>query len=221
MDEVSSEDCNFFSRLKIKERQLITPKLIGNFDSLPHSLEQYLQAQSIFHRLILADSQPELHFERFLTLRNFIRQVGAIPAAWNQIRNFIGVARSYLEVTVHDHQDFLFALRAEGFAVNSWMEKVSRFAGHGHRFDSARARTEYRHDPQLHLVNDRADEETYGPNYFFVHWDAQSVYARRGSLLGRIVAGRTHAYLTASPEEVDEYLNRHLKYPLNSPVITE
>lgn len=221
IDEVSSDDFNFFSRLKIEEQQLITPKLIGNFDSLAHSPEQYLQAQTIFHRLILDDSQPELHFDRFLTLRNFVRQVGAIPAAWNQIRSFIGVSRSYLEMTVHDHQDFLFVLRAEGFAVNSWMEKVSRFAGHGHRFDSARARTEYRHDPQLHLVNDRADEEDYGPNYFFVHWDAQSVYARQGSLLGRIVAGRTHAYLTASPKEVDEYLNRHLNFSLNPPAISE
>jgi hypothetical protein len=58
------------------------------------------------------------------------------------------------------------------------------------------------------LVNDRADEEAYGPNYFFVHWDAQSVYARRGGLLGRIAAGRTHKHQTATPQQVEEYLQR-------------
>jgi hypothetical protein len=151
---------------------------------------------------------PEHTLERQLTLQNFIRQVSAIPDAWEQIETIIGVAVSYLEIRVFDHQEFLGVLETHGYAVNSWMERVSRWVGHGHRFDSARALTEHRFEPQLHFVNDRADEEAYGPNYFFVHWDAQSVYSTNGSLFSRIAAGRTHAHHVATPEEVNEYLNR-------------
>ena len=203
--EKSREETKFFSRLKMEEQQLLAPKLLRV--AAPESITSTAlqQAHAIFHDLILMDGQRRE--ERFLTLRNFVRQVGAMPVVWRHVNSFIGIGRSYLELTVHDHQGFLSSLKAEGFAVNSWMEKVSRWAGHGHRFDSARARTEHRFEPQLHLVNDRADEADYGPNYFFVHWDAQSVYANRSGLLSRIAAGRTHKHHTASPEEVAAYLD--------------
>lgn len=162
----------------------------------------------LLHALLHVPEDKERSTAQSLTLRNFMCEVTAIPNAWAQIETIVGVAVSYLEIRVFESDAFLQILKTHGYAVNSWMENVSRWAGHGHRFDSARALTEHRSDPQLHFVNDRADEDDYGPNYFFVHWDAQSVYAKRGSLLGRIAAGRTHAHQTATPQAVAEYLNR-------------
>jgi hypothetical protein len=205
---MGQDNAPHFSHLHKTEQTLIVPKLLGLTGRSDFAPEEYAQAATIFHRLLAGEEERHLPKDRFLTLRNFICQMGAMPVAWAQVKTIVGVACSYLEMTVHDHHQFLAALKAEGFAVNSWMEKVSRLTGHGHRFDSARARTEHRFEPQLHLVNDRADEELYGPNYFFVHWDAQSVYARRGWLFGRIAAGRTHAHQTATPQQVEEYLAR-------------
>ena len=157
--------------------------------------------------MLLTENQSRDPADKYLTLQNFVRQLGQIPAAWEQVNSLIGVAQSYLEMTVGDHRQFLAALKVAGYAVNSWMEKVSRWVGHGHRFDSARARTEHRFEPQLHLVNDRADEPAFGPNYFFVHWDAQSVFAKRSGLLSRVAAGRTHKHQTATPQAVKAYLD--------------
>ena len=194
----------YFFQLRTAEQHLIGPKLL--LRAAPSADDSHVI--SLLHELLHTADDRERSANKLLTLRNFIRQVSAIPNAWEQIATIVGVAQSYLEITVLDCGAFLHTLRADGYAVNSWMEKVSRWVGHGHRFDSARALTEHRYDPQLHFVNDRADEEAYGPHYFFVHWDAQSVYAQRGWLLGRIAAGRTHAHQTATPQEVDEYLNR-------------
>lgn len=192
------------------EQQLLLPKLLGGNQHEGFTAEEYQQAAARFETLIHGENQSFTPADKFLTLHNFLRQLCAVPSAWQQVQLIRGVARGYLELTVYDHHEFLRTLKAHGFAVNSWMETVSRWAGHGHRFDSARARTEHRHDPQLHLVNDRADEAEYGPNYFFVHWDAQSVYAERGWLLGRIAAGRTHASASATPQAVQSYLARLL-----------
>lgn len=199
---------NFFSLLTQDEQLLLAPKLLALARHADFTSADFAPAAQRFQTLLLTENQSRNPADKFLTLQNFTRQLGQIPAAWGQVNSFVGVAQSYLELTVRDHRHFLAALQAAGYAVNSWMEKISRWAGHGHRFDSARARTAQRFEPQLHLVNDRADEAAYGPNYFFVHWDAQSVYAQRGWLLGRIAAGRTHAHHTATPQEVDEYLNR-------------
>ncbi len=195
---------HYFFHLQAEEQQLITPKLLLRADPAADDA----LVIGLLHELIHTADDLEQSANKLLTLRNFMRQVSAIPNAWQQIETIVGVAHSYLEFTVFDCGEFLRVLKANDYAVNSWMEKVSRWVGHGHRFDSARALTEQRHDPQLHFVNDRADEAAYGPNYFFVHWDAQSVYARRGSLLGRIAAGRTHAHQCATPQQVEAYLNR-------------
>ena len=197
---------SYFFQLRTAEQQLIVPKLLAQADAAADNSHVI----GLLHKLLHTADNPEQSANKLLTLRNFIRQVNAIPNGWEQIETIVGVAQSYLEITVFDCAEFLRVLKAQGFAVNSWMEKVSRWVGHGHRFDSARALTEYRHEPQLHFVNDRADEEAYGPNYFFVHWDAQSVYAQRGWLLGRLAAGRTHAHQTATPQEVKAYLERLL-----------
>jgi hypothetical protein len=197
-----------FVDLSPADQTLLLPKLLGIAARPAFLADEYAEAAARWQSLIFAENPQHLCDDKFLTLQNFSRQLRQLPPAWAQIHHFIGVARSYLEVTVNDHHHFLAALKAEGYAVNSWMEKVSRWAGHGHRFDSARARTEHRFEPQLHLVNDRADEAAYGPNYFFVHWDAQSVYAQRSGLLSRVAAGRTHKHHTASPQEVSAYLDR-------------
>ncbi|MBL8203486.1 MAG: hypothetical protein JNM09_04595 [Blastocatellia bacterium] len=173
----------------------------------PDSVPDESRLSLFMHELIHVPHDEERSRNQLLTLRNFVRQVNTIPNAWDQIETIVGVSISYLEIRVYDCDEFLRTLKTHGYAVNSWMEKVSRWVGHGHRFDSARALTEHRHEPQLHFVNDRADEEAYGPNYFFVHWDAQSVYAKRGWMLGRIAAGRTHAHHSATPQEVEAYLN--------------
>jgi hypothetical protein len=203
--DVGHSRAPFFLDWPVAEQRLIAPKL-AQFDAAVTDEAQLLHR---LYELIHTPDAPVQSADKLLTLRNFTRQVTAIPSAWEQVETIVGVAISYLEIRVYDCLEFLQILRAHGYAVNSWMEKVSRWVGHGHRFDSARALTQYRHEPQLHFVNDRADEEAYGPNYFFVHWDAQSVYAERGSLLGRIVAGRTHAHQCATPQQVDEYLQRY------------
>lgn len=182
-----------------------SPLLIGK--KLLRQAELVTDADHLHELLSALLPDAEGRAPQWLTLRNFVRQVSAIPTAWEQIETIVGVAVSYLEIRVYDCDEFLQTLKIHGYAVNSWMERVSRWAGHGHRFDSARALTEHRYEPQLHFVNDRADEDDYGPNYFFVHWDAQSVFAKRGGLIGRIAAGRTHAHQTATPQQVDEYLN--------------
>lgn len=205
MNRVPRDD-GYFSQLPEVEKNLLALKFRST--SPMNSVEAHME--TAVQALIHVQEDTDLSAKRFLTLRNFIRQVSTMPEAWEQVAVIVGVAISYLEIRVHDCDSFLHILRVNGYAVNSWMERVSRLVGQGHRFDSARALTEHRHDPQLHFVNDRADEESYGPNYFFVHWDAQSVFAIRGSLLGRIVAGRTHKHSCASPQQVDEYLNRIL-----------
>lgn len=197
-----------FSLLPTEEQRLLLPKLLGLPSLADYPFATYEEAAQRLHTLVHLENLQHSVEDKYLTLQNFTRQVSQLPAAWAQVHCFVGVARSYLEVTVYDHREFLVALKTAGYAVNSWMEAVGRWAGNGHRFDGARARTEHRYEPQLHLVNDRADEADYGPNYFFVHWDAQSVFARRGSLLGRLAASRTHKYHSASPQEVKAYLDR-------------
>ena len=199
---------NSFSLLAQDEQRLLVPKLSALVGREAFTADEFELAAQRFQTLILTENQSRNPADKFLTLQNITRQLSLIPAAWQQVHRFVGVAQSYLEMTAHDHRQFLAALKAAGYAVNSWMEKVSRWAGQGHRFDSARALTEHRYDPQLHFVNDRADEAAYGPNYFFVHWDAQSVFAKRSGLLSRVAAGRTHKHQTASPQEVKAYLDQ-------------
>lgn len=190
--------------LRPEDYLLIGKKFLWHAETAQDEIHLGSLLRDLLH---IPDDEVRSH-DRLLTLRNFTRQVQTIPNAWPQIEAIIGVAVSYLEIRVHNHHEFLRTLKGHRYAVNSWMEKVSRWVGHGHRFDSARALTEHRYEPQLHFVNDRADEDAYGPNYFFVHWDAQSVYAKRGGLLGRIAAGRTHVHQVATPQEVEAYLNR-------------
>jgi hypothetical protein len=175
------------------------------------------QARAACAALTVVDGDARETADRFLTLRCFVAQASADRAVWGQLHRILVVRRSFLEFTVRDRDRFLSALRAAGYAVNSWMEKIARRFSKYHRFDNARALTDYRFDPQLHFCNDRADEEGYGPAYFSAHWDAQSVYARRSSLLSRIPAALSHAKHPATPEQVREYLRRLALWPVAEP----
>lgn len=197
----------FWNRLNDHDKKLLIPKLILSEPEKHLSSIEINHAKEVFWTLIEEEGSIERTKDKFLTIRNFTRQVGASPALWHCIKRFIGVSRSYLELRVLDCDEFLLALRRERYAVNSWHDKIAKLVGKGHRFDSARALTENRFQPQLHFVNDRADEEGYGRNYFFVHWDAQSVYASKGGLISKFGASQTHAKFGADPQDVKKMLD--------------
>lgn len=197
----------FWGRLSKNDIQLLLPKLLISPEKKHFSFTDINHAKIVFWNLIHEEGSLERTEEKFLTLRNFTRQVGKSAASWRCIYRFIGISSSYLELRVVDCDQFLAALKRERYAVNSWHDKIAKLIGKGHPFDSARALTENRFQPQLHFVNDRADEESYGRNYFFVHWDAQSVYASKGGLLSKFAASQTHAKFGADPRKVKKMLD--------------
>ena len=81
-----------------------------------------------------------------------------------------------------------------------------------HKHDGA-GRTTTSGDPSFHFANDRAKEANYGPNYFFVHWDATSVWFGQargfwkwipgGRLLEGLFAGLRHKHGFAAPDDVE------------------
>ena len=200
----------YWNRLSDQDKKLLIPKLILSEPRKYISPLEINQAKDVFWNLIKEEGSPERAEDKFLTLRNFTRQVGNSSGVWRCIYRFIGVSSSYLELRVIDCDEFLSALRRERYAVNSWHDKIAKLVGKGHRFDSARALTKNRFQPQLHFVNDRADEEGYGRNYFFVHWDAQSVYASKGGLISKFAASQTHAKFGADPKNVAKYLGERV-----------
>ncbi len=197
----------YWRRLSDHDKKLLIPKLLLSEPKKYFSPIEINQSKDVFWNLIEEEGSLERTEDKFLTLRNFTRQVGSSPEAWRCIYRFIGISSSYLELRVDDCDRFLAALKRERYAVNSWHDKIAKLVGKGHPFDSARALTENRFQPQLHFVNDRADEEAYGRNYFFVHWDAQSVYARKGGLLSKLVASQTHVKFGADPKQVKKMLD--------------
>jgi hypothetical protein len=105
---------------------------------------------------------------------------------YQQIDQIQAIGRSTVEVTVRDKDQFLTALAKQGYAINSADETVTDAYARitkgsvDHPFDSARARTIYATDPELHYANDRSNNPRYGSNYFFAHWDPTSVNCYRG-----------------------------------------
>src|SRR4030095_9397912 len=118
---------------------------------------------------------------------------------------------SHLEVKVADKNKFFDALKRDPinkFAVNSFGDAVMKGVGASwHRFDNARARTDYRTDPQLHYMNDLSDDQNYGPNYFFVHWDATSSHGSKSTVLGDARGALSHGPM-AKIGDVTNYLRR-------------
>lgn len=150
-----------------------------------------------------ATGTPE---EKFLTLTNLLRQLGQYPEVLSQIVEIVGIGRSYAELRVSNCDDFLLLLDCSGFVVNHWLEALGRLGGSGHKFDSARFITRHRSEPQLHLANDRGADPGYGREYFFLHWDSQSVLCEKPSIIGTFLASRSHG-APAAPELVAAYLD--------------
>ncbi|HMV82204.1 MAG TPA: hypothetical protein PLD20_20655 [Blastocatellia bacterium] len=193
---------------------MLMPKLLGLGEKTPLTDCLMEAAGERFDHFVL-DFQPDgsLHHQaisdRVLTAQNFLAQTRAI--LWQHVRELKGIRRSYLELRVWNRQEFLRVLRESEFIVNRepfWSI---------HRFDSARAVTDYSHQPSLHFANDRADEDAYGPEYFFVHWDRTSAWFRRSHwpirrLPGarqaeQLYAAARHRFGCACPQQVCEYLN--------------
>jgi hypothetical protein len=199
------------------EQRLLAPKLTAITDGEETQADKLMRAGEAFDCGILDvyAASPECAEEisaRLLTVRNFMAQTGAYRNSpiWRQIAKIYGFRKSYLELTVYDRDEFLGVLRVAGYRI------VNELPWSIHRFDSARAVTRFADEPSLHFANDRSDEENYGPNYFFVHWDATSVCFRHSRGWWRWIPGSRwieklraalqHKKGFAAPDEVQGYL---------------
>lgn len=205
-----------WGRLSSRERELLAPKLIRDPAEAGLDPGSGLAGETFVACLCdLYSEQPESDDEinaRLLTVRNFLTQIRAYDESliWREIERFCGFRRSYLELTVYDRERLLDALRSDGY----WIGREPPWSIH--RFDSARAVTRHAGEPSLHFANDRADEQGYGPNYFFVHWDATSVVFREvegwlrflpgGRSIQRLKAALRHRSGFAEPADVQHYL---------------
>jgi hypothetical protein len=205
-----------WSLLGEDEQLMLASKLMG-LDVDVQSSDQLLEAASErFNHFVIeygpdGEVNPQAVNTNVLTTRNFIAQAGGDHSViWRQVAEIKGIRRSYLELTVWDRDEFLRVLVESDFVVNRepfWSI---------HKFDSARAVTDYSYQPSLHFANDRADEDNYGPNYFFVHWDKTSCWFRRSNWLVRrlpgaraaeqLYAAAHHRFGCACPQMVSEYL---------------
>lgn len=195
------------------ERRTLMPKLLGLgeetllTDSLLKAAGERFDSFTVEFQPDGKPHQPAIR-DYILTARNFLSQTR--PALWQHVRELKGIRRSYLELTVWNRDEFLRVLRRSEFIVNRepfWSI---------HKFDSARAVTDYSHQPSLHFANDRADEAGYGPEYFFVHWDRTSAWFRKSNWLIRrwpgartaeqLYAAVQHRFGCACPQQVSEYL---------------
>jgi len=164
------------------------------------------------------------------SVRNFIAQAAGTKNSniWQQITAITKVTpgafdlfapvedssrreSSHLELKVADKNKFFDALKSDHinrFTVNSLGDAMMKRVGASwHRFDNARARTDYRTDPQLHYMNDLSDDPNYGPNYFFVHWDATSANGSRSTIIGDARGALAHGPM-AKIGAVTNYLRR-------------
>jgi hypothetical protein len=203
--------------LSAYERLMLTPKLLGIFEEVPVTGPLIEAASERFNHFVIecgpdGKVSPQAVKDHVLTAQNFIAQAGRTHSPiWRLVAEIKGIRRSYLELMVRDRHEFLSVLREADFVVNRepfWSI---------HKFDSARAITDYSHQPSLHFANDRADEDNYGPNYFFVHWDRTSCWFRRSSwpvrrlpgarAVEQLYAATHHRFGCACPQKVSEYLN--------------
>jgi hypothetical protein len=201
------------------ERRLLAPKLLltpprdreFNDVEFDTAAEEFLRG--IRDEFAAEPESESIIAERLLTVRNFMAQTGAYRNSllWRQIQLFRGFRSSYIELLVEDRDELMRVLADARYVINReppWSI---------HRFDSARAPTRFSSEPSLHFANDRADEPDYGPNYFFVHWDATSVWFEQargwlgrlpgGHWIERLRAARKHNSGFADPGDVRGYLD--------------
>lgn len=208
-----------WSLLSEAEQLILTPKLAGGGNA--RITDQLLEIAAERFDQLITEVTPHGAVNHgaigdfVLTAQNFILHVGGHhqAALWQQIAEFKGFRRSYLELTVRSREDFLRVLRASNFVINRepfWST---------HKFDSARAMTQRSHQPSLHFANDRADEAEYGPDYFFVHWDKTSCWFRKSNWAGQwlpgarvieqLYAAMQHRTGCACPRVVCDYLRQN------------
>lgn len=208
-----------WSLLSNEERLILTPKLLALPEEISGTGQRIETAGEQFNHFVIeylpdGEINHQAISDHVLTAQNFLTHAShpSNPAIWKQIREIKGIRRSYLELVVRDRDEFLSVLREADFVVNRepfWSI---------HKFDSARAMTDYSHQPSLHFANDRADEDHYGPNYFFVHWDRTSCWFRRSNWpVRRLPGARTveqlyaaahHRFGCACPLTVREHLRQ-------------
>ncbi|MGE0887216.1 MAG: hypothetical protein AB7P14_27145 [Blastocatellales bacterium] len=205
-----------WSRLSEFEQAILAPKLLGLREEICATDQLLESASERFNELVIeygsaGEVNAQTTRENILTARNFIAHAGDSPI-WRQVAEIKGFRRSYLELTVNDRNRFLDFLSRLDYVVNRepfWSI---------HRFDSARELTDYSHQPSLHFANDRADEDNYGPNYFFVHWDKASCWFRKSNWpirrlpgakqVEQLYAAIQHRFGCACPVTVNEHLQR-------------
>jgi hypothetical protein len=187
-----------------------------------------------FSRLVSAADQITTA-ANIQSVRNFIAQAGGTQNsnAWQQSTAITKVTpgaadllepvadssrreSSHLEVRVADKNKFFDALKSDPinkFTVNSIGDALmKRVRASWHRFDNARARTDYRTDPQLHYMNDLSEDKNYGPNYFFVHWNATSSNGSKSTVIGDARGALAHGPM-AKIGDVTNYLRRTKQAP--------
>jgi hypothetical protein len=185
--------------------------------------------QEAFSRLVSGADEVSTS-ANIQSVRNFIAQSGGTKNSdtWQQITAITKVTpgaadlfepvedssrreSSHIEVKVADKYKFFEALKSDPvnrFTVNSIADAMVKVVGASwHRFDNARARTDYRTDPQLHYMNDLSEDPNYGPNHFFVHWDATSSNGSRSTIIGDARGALAHGPM-AKIENVTHYLRR-------------
>ena len=202
------------------EQRLLVPKLIDRAAAgeLP-SEEDHQRAGLVFDRIAVDanaedPNSAEMIAEHILTARNLLAHCGAYSDSpvWKMITRIHGFRKSYIELSVEDRDKLLDHLGGENYVINFepfWSS---------HKHDSARKRTTTSYEPSLHFVNDRAQEPNYGPTYFFVHWDASSVWFGKANRFWRwvpggrwiegLLAGLRHKHGFAAPEMVRDLLQR-------------
>ena len=208
-----------------KERLLIEAKL--------HRLEGE-SYQDAFDRLVQGKNAQEAGVNT-QSLINFVDALGRDAPAWEQVSTITRVEfqgpnpktnqmqSSVIAFEVCDKEEFLKALRATGYHVNTLTEKARIGVGTvkrnfrafikaaitgrppkitrppSHRFDNARQPTRRIFDPQLHIYNENGDRDFQG------HWDLGS--SNTGNRVLDPIGGVWHGYF-ASPHEVAKHLTR-------------
>jgi hypothetical protein len=201
------------------EQRLLVPKLIDceTEGELPSEAD-HERAGVVFDGIAVDENaeanSAEMIAQHVLTARNLLAHCGAYrdSPVWKMITRIHGFRKSYIELSVEDRDKLLNHLEGEDYVINFepfWSS---------HKFDSARKRTTTSYEPSLHFVNDRAKEPNYGPTYFFVHWDANSVWFGKANRFWRwvpggrwiegLLAGLRHKHGFAAPESVRKLLAR-------------
>ena len=210
-----------FESLTADERKALAPKLVANGET----------AKDAFDHLVTVIGDATATAANIRSVQNFIAQAGGLKntETWQHITSIVKVnaspvrdikepvaeperrPSSTIEIRVNKKDKFLAALQRDPinkFRVNALTDAGLKAIGaSGHPYDNARAQTTYRSDPQLHYANDKSEDKNFGPNYFFVHWDACSSKGSKSTIVGDARGGLAHGP-SATIANVNEYLKR-------------